>query len=147
MAAHQLTLSVPGTPAAANAARHKVMTAIRGWDVAFDAKALDTAELVVSELITNAVQHAANGPATVSVALDGSVLSVEVCDANRALPRPGLPGAGEESGRGLFLVAAMADRYGAEPTPTGKRSWAEITVIDAAADLALSATRPPLQRS
>ncbi|GGL05411.1 ATP-binding protein [Streptomyces flaveus] len=146
MAAPQLILSVPGTPAAATAARHEVMDAIRGWGASFDAEALDTVELVVSELITNAVRHAATGPSSVTVRLHDAVLLIEVCDSSPVLPQPGLPGAGAESGRGLFLVSALADWYGVEPTPCGKRSWAEITVIDAAAALVLPA-RLSLQRS
>lgn len=58
MQAHGLSFSVPGTPAAAAAARRRVMSDLRSWSVQFDAQSLHNVELVTSELITNAVQHA-----------------------------------------------------------------------------------------
>ncbi|MEU0443799.1 ATP-binding protein, partial [Streptomyces sp. NPDC006186] len=85
-----------------------------------------TAELLVSELITNAVQYAGTGSVSLAVCLDEAVLRIEVCDTSPVLPQPALPDADSEGGRGLFLVAALADRYHAEPTETGKRCWAEI---------------------
>jgi len=60
------------------------------------------------------------------VRLFEAVLRIEVCDISPVLPQLGLPDEQSENGRGLFLVAALADRYGAEPTPTGKRCGADI---------------------
>ena len=47
-------------------------------------------------------------------------LRIEVCDDCPELARPGLPDRYSESGRRLFLVALVADRYGVEPTAVGK---------------------------
>ncbi|WP_327324234.1 ATP-binding protein [Streptomyces sp. NBC_01210] len=55
-------------------------------------------------------------------------LRIEVCDDCPELARPGLPDPYSESGRGLFLVAVLADRYGVEPTAVGKCCWAEIAL-------------------
>ncbi|EKX64308.1 ATP-binding protein [Streptomyces ipomoeae] len=130
MEAHQLALSLPSTPAAASEARHQAVDAIAGWDTELDAEVVHTAELLVSELVTNAVQYAGTGSVSLTVCLDEAVLRVEVCDASPVLPQPALPAANSEGGRGLFLVAALADRYQAEPTKNGKRCWAEIDLIN-----------------
>ncbi|MET8768356.1 ATP-binding protein [Streptomyces sp. NPDC004658] len=145
MEVHQLTLSVPATPAAATALRHQAVDAIAGWDAGLGTEVMHTAELVISELVTNAVQYTDTGSVSLTVCLDEDVLRIEVCDASPVLPQPGLPDADSEGGRGLFLVAALADRYGAEPAEGGKRCRAEIDLT----------TRPnqeiafafPLQRS
>ncbi|MEV5087960.1 ATP-binding protein [Streptomyces griseoincarnatus] len=71
---------------------------------------------MISEFLTNAVRHAEAGPVSLSVRLDEQSLRIEVCDDCPELPRPGLPDPCSESGRGLFLVAALTDRYGVEPT-------------------------------
>ncbi|MFC6064127.1 ATP-binding protein [Streptomyces ochraceiscleroticus] len=128
MQAHGLTFSVPGTPAAAAAARRRVVSDLRGWSVQFDAQSLDNVELVTSELITNAVQHAGGGAVAVSVRLNGAALLIEVSDSSTELPSACLADMDDEGGRGLFLVAALSVDHGAERTPTGKRCWAEIAV-------------------
>lgn len=128
MAAHQLALSVPTTPAAVTAVRHRAMNAITGWETELDDALMHTAELVISELVTNAVRHAGTGQVSLSVQLVQTGLRIEVDDSNPALPQLCLPDEHAENGRGRFLVAVLADRYGADPTPTGKRCWAEITL-------------------
>ncbi|MEU6145632.1 hypothetical protein ABZ848_35455 [Streptomyces sp. NPDC047081] len=60
------------------------------------------------------------------------------CSGPAAVSRVTAGIGGSQMRRTRLLVAAMADRYGVEPTPAGKRSWAEVTVIKAAAALALS---------
>ncbi|MEU2375547.1 ATP-binding protein [Streptomyces misionensis] len=126
MEAHQLALSLPATPAAAGEARHQAVDAIAGWGSGLGTEVVHAAELLISELVTNAVQYAGTGSVSLVVCLDEAVLRIEVCDMSPVLPQPALPDAEREGGRGLFLVAALADRYHAEPTETGKRCWAEI---------------------
>ncbi|MGW8063442.1 ATP-binding protein [Streptomyces ziwulingensis] len=107
---------------------HQAVDAIEGWDAALSNEVVHTAELVISEFVTNAVRHSENGPVSLSVRLGEQSLRIEVCDDCTELPRPGFPDPCSESGRGLFLVAALADRYGVEPTAIGKCCWAEITL-------------------
>ncbi|MGW2688754.1 ATP-binding protein [Streptomyces sp. NPDC001414] len=126
MEARRLTLSLPTAPPAVTAARRKAVEAIQGWTTDLSSELVHTAALVISELVTNAVRHADGGPISMTVRLTEAALEVDVCDSNPVLPQPGLPDNHSENGRGLFLVAALADRYGAEPMPTGKRCWAEI---------------------
>ena len=58
MDAYQLTLSLPTLPASVTAARHQAVNAIAGWDAELDTEVVHTTELVISELVGNAVQHA-----------------------------------------------------------------------------------------
>ncbi|WP_019075693.1 ATP-binding protein [Streptomyces hokutonensis] len=145
MAAHQLTLSVPTTPTAVTTVRHQAMNAITGWEAELDDELMHTVELLISELVTNAVRHAGPGQISMTVRLVEAVLRVEVSDSSPALPQLGFPDECSENGRGLFLVAALADRYGAEPTPTGKRCWAEIDLSSGSNQK--NAISLPLQRS
>ncbi|MFI2436873.1 ATP-binding protein [Streptomyces sp. NPDC018693] len=145
MAAHQLNLSLPATPTAVASARHQAAGAIQGWQADLDDEAVHTAELVISELVTNAVRYADCGEVSLEVRLIKAVLRVEVCDSSPVLPRPDFPDEHSENGRGLFLVAALTDRYGAEPTPTGKRCWAEIA-LSTGADHVIAVSLPS-QRS
>ncbi|MFE7955272.1 ATP-binding protein [Streptomyces sp. NPDC057413] len=145
MEAHQLALSLPATPAAASQARHQAVDAIAGWDAGLGTEVVHTAELLVSELVTYAVQYAGTGSVSLAVCLDEAVLRIEVCDTSPVLPQPALPDADNEGGRGLFLVAALADRYHAEPTVTGKRCWAEIDLTSKPSQEV--ACFSPLQRS
>ncbi|GAB7033441.1 ATP-binding protein [Streptomyces sp. NPDC021749] len=142
MEAQQFTLSVPGTPAAAAVARRKLVSELEGWGVGLAADVLDTAQLLVSELITNAVQHVGVGPVSVTARLASSALRIEVDDTSAVLPQPVVLDEEAEGGRGLVLVAALADRHGAEPTPAGKRCWAEISLRQARSPC--PATPPPL---
>ncbi|MGW4345214.1 ATP-binding protein [Streptomyces sp. NPDC004690] len=127
MAVHRLDLSVPATAQAVTAARHQAVDGIRDWDTELDDEVLHTAALLISELLANAVQHAGTGRICLTSRLTTTALRIEVSDSSSLLPVAGLPDQDAESGRGLLLVAALADRHGVEPTPTGKRCWAEIS--------------------
>ncbi|MFF9221745.1 ATP-binding protein [Streptomyces viridosporus] len=126
MTAHQFALSVPATSTAVSAARHQAVDEIEGWDAGLSTGVVHTAELVISEFVTNAVRYASSAPVSLSVRLHENALRIEVCDACPELPQPGLPDPYSESVRGLFLVAVLTDRYGVEPMAIGKRCWAEI---------------------
>lgn len=83
---------------------------------------VDTAMLLVSELVSNAVRHGSPPYALViTVGEDEVELSVE--DADGSLPQPREPTALAEDGRGLMLVGALADRWGIRPLLTGKAVW------------------------
>jgi len=85
----------------------------------------DDAQLVVSELATNAVIHAGS-PFSVSVRYDGSAVRIAVHDWNPTLPVLRRGGPMAVSGRGLHLVNMLARDWGVEPTPDGKTVWAEL---------------------
>jgi anti-sigma regulatory factor (Ser/Thr protein kinase) len=91
----------------------------------------ETAVLLLSELMTNAYRHAKVSPGREIWArciLEANRLRISVADANDALPEPRPAALDEESGRGLTLVAALADEWGAEPREggIGKTVWYEL---------------------
>jgi anti-sigma regulatory factor (Ser/Thr protein kinase) len=105
----------------------------------------ETTELLVSELVTNAVKatagHRDRVPVRLQVSRDSARVLIEVWDAD---PRPpalqdlsedGMPDPQKEGGRGLFLVAALSDRWDWYPTqePLGKVIWCEVRVLPPAA--------------
>jgi len=92
---------------------------------------VDVAQLCVSELVTNVVQHVGEGtPVTLRVALRGPYLRVEVEDPDtRSLPTLLAASSALESGRGMALVDAMTDhRWGVLVTGQSKVVWCELTV-------------------
>jgi anti-sigma regulatory factor (Ser/Thr protein kinase) len=92
---------------------------------------LDDLRLLVSELVTNSVRHAGQGPegwVDVRVSTDGRGVRVEVCDPGpgfRQRKRTTAPQADRTSGRGLYLVAQIADRWGVH-RDEATRVWFEI---------------------
>jgi len=83
---------------------------------------VDTAGLLASELLTNAVRHA-SGPLHLRLRLDGQELSVEVRDTSPNVPQARRTGLDQECGRGLLLVQSLATAWGTRPTREGKTVW------------------------
>ncbi|MFE2474933.1 SpoIIE family protein phosphatase [Streptomyces sp. NPDC059389] len=81
-------------------------------------------ELVTSELVTNAIRYA-GGPIGLRLIRDRRVLVCEVSDPSTTHPRLRRARETDEGGRGLFLVAQLADRWGCRFTSTGKTIWTE----------------------
>lgn len=82
--------------------------------------------LLVSEITTNAILHAYGAGICLQVSVSGPALRVEVFDGSPVLPRPRNAPSGDENGRGLALVDALAVRWGVEPRPDGKTFWFEV---------------------
>ena len=114
---HVCRVRLTAAPAAAPEARSQVRAAIRAWDIPVDPGA---AVLLTSELVTNAIRHEAGQTVTLVITCSRDQLRVDVHDTSRSLPvlveRP----ADAETGRGLMLVAALADTWGIYRTPAGK---------------------------
>ena len=85
----------------------------------------DTTELILSELITNAMRHGA-GPINVRLIRDRTLIC-EVSDHSSTSPHLRYAATMDEGGRGLFLVAQVAERWGTRYTEDGKVIWAEQT--------------------
>ncbi len=81
--------------------------------------------LVVTELVTNSVKHAGASP-ELTLAWDGNTLRIDVFDTGRGRPVLQRPDATSTTGRGLALVAAVADRWGVDEHDAGKAVWAEL---------------------
>jgi anti-sigma regulatory factor (Ser/Thr protein kinase) len=82
-------------------------------------------EIAVSELVTNAVLPARTDFVVTLARLEGGV-RIEGADRIDVLPRPRPTDASSVTGRGLRIVTSVADRWGCEPTATGKTVWFEI---------------------
>jgi anti-sigma regulatory factor (Ser/Thr protein kinase) len=86
----------------------------------------DSAALLVSELVTNAVVHAMT-PCTITVDVTEGCIRVAVADG--AAEGPAVPVAYRaESGRGLIVLANLAERWGWSPTAGGKEVWFELPI-------------------
>ncbi|WP_328682147.1 ATP-binding protein [Streptomyces sp. NBC_00322] len=86
----------------------------------------DVAELLASELVTNALVHTDHG-AVVTATVAASTLRVEVRDFMAGLPVPRAPAAHLDThGRGLVLVQSLADAWGVHTHGVGKVVWFEL---------------------
>ncbi|MFJ8476270.1 SpoIIE family protein phosphatase [Kitasatospora sp. NPDC094011] len=117
--------------------RAELRDALRRWGVA---EFIDTAELLSSELVTNAIRHTDRDAMFTArlyreSASDGAPvrLRVEVEDESDLWPTRRTPGEQASSGRGLMLVEALADAWGVEPRGSGKRMWFELSGTGGAA--------------
>ncbi len=105
-------------------ARQATRDALATWRLAY---LEETAVLLVSELVTNAVRHARGGNAiTLELQAAGTWLRIEVQDADPRWPQPRTPAGFDGSGFGLVLVDALAGKWGVRETATGKAVWAEV---------------------
>ncbi len=96
-------------------------------------------ELLVSELVTNAIKYA-NGDILLRLVLESGSLTCEVHDSSPALPRVLQVDRDAENGRGLHVVSQLAARWGARRTHSGKIVWCEQTVPESVMEaLALAA--------
>jgi len=122
MSALHAALDLPPAPRSVPAARRVVAQLLTAW--AAEAYS-DDAALLVSELVTNVVRHVPGDAAmTVEVHLTQTALQVAVVDGSTTLADAGPPTA--QGGHGLWLVAAVADRWGSEEHGRGKRVWFEL---------------------
>jgi PAS domain S-box-containing protein len=110
---------LPAEPAVVAGARARAAGQLAAWGLE---QLTFTTELIVSELLTNAIRHA-QPPIQVRMILDDA-LSCEVSDGSSTAPHLRRAGGYDEGGRGLLLVASLAERWGSRPTRTGKTIWA-----------------------
>lgn len=121
------SLELPPDHAAAARARRFVGETLRAWG--FES-AIPDVELLVSELVTNAVLHARSA-SRVTVVHTDSTLRITVSDTSPTRPRMRDYGPGAVTGRGLLLVDRIARRWGVEPSSTGKSVWFEVDALTA----------------
>lgn len=118
--------SMARVPQSARTARVLVAAALKGWGLL---QLADDAELVVAELVSNAVTHASGPGMRVSVVrVTGQRIRVSVIDPDRTLPQARPFDVERERGRGLLLVEAISCRWGVQLLRGGKAVWAELEV-------------------
>lgn len=117
---------IESDPAAVRRVRAAVSTLLAEWELE---TLQDTTELILSELITNAMRHGV-GPIKVRLLRDHT-LTCEVYDRSLTSPHLRYAATMDEGGRGLFLVAQLTARWGTRYTKDGKVIWAEQTAPEA----------------
>jgi hypothetical protein len=118
------TWRLAGGVESVSAARAWVRRLYAGWDLEPIA---EVAELLVSELVTNALRHA-SGPVVLTALRLDEIVTLAVSDGHPSLPRLRKVGASDEGGRGLQLVALLSARWGARATPGGKVVWCDLAL-------------------
>jgi len=119
-----LQMTLPTADRAVRLARQATRDALGTWRLAY---LEETAALLVSELVTNAVRHARGSDAiTLELQAGRTWLRIEVQDADPRWPQPRTPAEFDASGFGLVLVDALAGKWGVRETATGKAVWAEL---------------------
>ncbi|MGW3248038.1 ATP-binding SpoIIE family protein phosphatase [Streptomyces sp. NPDC001070] len=104
-------------------ARDLVSSRLAGWDLG---ELAFTTELVISELVTNAIRYG-SGPVQLRLIREGALIC-EVSDGSNTAPHLRRARMFDEGGRGLFIVAQLAERWGTRQRPDGKTIWAELAL-------------------
>lgn len=118
----QLRTVLPCDASSVGTARRLVRHELASFD---DADLVETASLLVSELVTNAILHARTDVGLYAVVRDG-VFRAEVTDGNSALPTPRRPSELAGTGYGLQLIGAIATNWGVQRSAVGKTVWFEL---------------------
>ncbi|MFI1706498.1 SpoIIE family protein phosphatase [Streptomyces griseoruber] len=114
------TWELPADPARVGEVRASAMRQLADWGLD---EAAFAAELILSELVTNAIRHG-TGPVRVRLLHDRSLIC-EVSDSSNTAPHLRRAASTDEGGRGLFLVAQLSRTWGTRYLPEGKVIWAE----------------------
>jgi len=122
------TLRAPHEPASVGKVRREVVNDLQTRDL--PEQLVDEAEMVASELLTNAVRHArplSDGTIRVRWKIRGDVVEVEVTDGGgESIPRPAPRTVWLSSGRGLRIVRSIAHEWGVTEDRTGNVVWATL---------------------
>ncbi|MFE5162645.1 ATP-binding protein [Streptomyces sp. NPDC056697] len=103
-------------------ARRRVVELAKSLGLSLDEAAMDDLALLAGEVIANAIVHT-GASCTVCVAASGSRVQVEVTDVDRADLSPRRADLDDETGRGLFLINALASDWGTRLDGAGKVTW------------------------
>ncbi|NIZ89417.1 SpoIIE family protein phosphatase [Kineococcus rubinsiae] len=121
----EVRLLLPADARAVAAARDHLRTTLADWDLLEPA---DAAELVVSELVTNALLHTGSSAAlTLRHDVEHAMLHVGVEDTSTRHPQPRESGDEATGGRGMHIVEVVCERWWVAPRGDGKTVWAELT--------------------
>ena len=127
-ARRHLQLTVPACGLPVRLARQVTCEVLTDWGLAH---VEETAVLLVSELVTNAVRHATCTDAiTLELEVARTWLRIEAYRCRPGLAAPRTTAEFDESGYEFALVDSLADRWGVRETVTGKTAWAELDVGD-----------------
>ncbi|MDX5567048.1 SpoIIE family protein phosphatase [Streptomyces sp. ID05-04B] len=119
------TWDIPADPALVAPIRKQAVQQLARWDLG---DASFTTELVVSELVTNAIRYGSR-PIRLRLIHDATTLICEVSDHSHTAPHLRRAKTWDEGGRGLLLVAQLTQRWGSRHTAEGKTIWAELALL------------------
>ncbi|MGW5303364.1 SpoIIE family protein phosphatase [Streptomyces griseoluteus] len=122
---HVAQWQLESEPREVSRARHLVRERLLKWGLP---QAVDTALLLVSEVVTNAVRHGGGGPVGLRVVRSGDLL-FEVTDEEPELPDMRTAAPDDEAGRGLGVVSRLAKEWGATTSGRRKTVWFEQALI------------------
>ncbi|GAA3120006.1 hypothetical protein GCM10017687_37070 [Streptomyces echinatus] len=120
------TWDIPADPALVAPIRKQVVEKLDDWSLS---EASFTTELVVSELVTNAIRYGSH-PIRLRLIHDATTLICEVSDTSHTAPHLRRAKIFDEGGRGLLLVAQLTQRWGSRHTAEGKTIWAELPLFE-----------------
>lgn len=132
-ATREFTQRLSATPRGARLARRLARYHLDSWGIAYDSELSDVAEAIVAELAANAATHGRvpGRDFEVRLALGVDTLRIEMTDTRTELMPPESPEPPDpdgESGRGLMIVAALADQWGVAARQVGKTVWAHLSL-------------------
>ncbi|WP_406150747.1 ATP-binding protein [Streptomyces sp. NBC_01012] len=131
---HDFTMRLSSTPRGARLARGLAGERLDAWGVPYGSDAHDALSLIVAELSSNAVRHGhvSGRDFRLRITAEGTAIRIEVTDTrgDRLPASNDSASPDQEGGRGLLLVAALADRWGWYPRTDGpgKTVWAVLEV-------------------
>ncbi|MEV0416401.1 SpoIIE family protein phosphatase [Streptomyces sp. NPDC050448] len=116
---------LPSDPSVVSHARRRTTDQLTAWGLE---EASFVTELLVSELVTNAIRYG-EPPIQLRLIHENSTLICEVSDTSSTAPHMRRARTFDEGGRGLLLVAQLAQRWGTRHAPIGKTIWAEQSLV------------------
>ncbi|MDI9887141.1 SpoIIE family protein phosphatase [Streptomyces sp. HNM0645] len=122
---HVATWTLPHDPAVVIDTRHRTAEQLAVWGLV-DASFIT--ELIVSELVTNAIRYG-KPPIQLRLIHTDTTLTTEVTDYSSTSPHLRHAHTYDENGRGLYLIAQLTQRWGTRHTPTSKTIWTEQTLM------------------
>lgn len=119
--------TVPPSVEAVPSARARVVDRAQQLGLLLDDDLAADLRLLTGEVVANSIKHT-QAACAVSVQWTGQRLRIEVTDAEPTLVRLSHADPMDESGRGLFLVEALATTWGSAPCGAGKTTWFELAL-------------------
>jgi anti-sigma regulatory factor (Ser/Thr protein kinase) len=117
--------TLPCEPSSVPRARAFIRERLEDWRCS---GVIDDAELVMSEILTNAIRHTGCEQTTVRIDVAGDAVAVVVSDPGDRVPRRVDNGPDSPTGRGLAVVEAVAEHWGSEQNLWGKDVWAVLRI-------------------